>query len=200
MGARWEGIESTMSEFNESLHILPTLRCPYPAAWTSEDRIAMEKDVAFFLGALVLALKPVCIVETGTYLGQTAEAMGRAAKENGFGTVYTLEVDANRVEQAQRRCMGLPVVCVYGDSRQFVPPAPIDLLVLDTEPELRDIELIYYRQWASPRCIIAVHDTAVVFESRFIEMTERLKALVPKTVSGWIELPTPRGLMLGQYA
>ncbi len=60
---------------------------------TADDEMASEHEVYEFLYALVRLLKPKVIVETGTYKGGATRAMARAAKENGFGFVYSCETD-----------------------------------------------------------------------------------------------------------
>ena len=60
---------------------------------TAEDEWASEYEVYDFLYALVRLLKPKVIVETGTYKGGATKAMAKAARENGFGFVYSCETD-----------------------------------------------------------------------------------------------------------
>src|SRR3990172_4705889 len=67
----------------EELYARP--ECPQPGRWSAPDGVATETDVSALLGALVRALKPDLVVETGSYLGHTTEAIGRALAAEARG-------------------------------------------------------------------------------------------------------------------
>lgn len=181
--------------WHEGHHVPPRVDCPYPNLWTAPDRIATEDEVADAWAALVRALKPACVVELGTYRGYTTAKIGRVLKEQGFGILYAVEMYTLPAEQTRHAVEGLPVEVHQIRSLEFVPPRPVDVLICDTEPEIRPEEVVYYRQFASPRCVIIVHDTAFP-ESKFVQMRQRLEALDRVQ---WVFLPTPRGFGIGRY-
>ncbi len=165
------------------------------------DEWATESDVSRFLGDLARVLKPDVVLETGSYRGYTSLAIGLALAELKRGHLTTVEIKAVDAEMTRQRCLGLPVTVLTNRSQHIEPPGPIDLLFLDSGWEDRMQELRYFRQWASPRCVIAVHDSAVpesypgvpgFFASLDAVVAEQL-------VQPWLKLPTPRGLALTRY-
>ncbi len=68
--------------------------------WSALDSRTPEVEVLDFLHALVRLTKPRCALETGTWLGHSAVAIGSALRDNGFGTLRTLQRDANAAPYA----------------------------------------------------------------------------------------------------
>lgn len=171
--------------------------CPEPWRWSAPDVWASESAVSEFLGDLVRLLKPDRIVETGAYLGFTSYAIGTALVGENRGRLVSLEIDPARAAQATARCLGLPVDILTTSSLDYRPDGPIDLLFSDSEFLLRGPEIRYYRQFASPRCVVALHDTVVGKQS----MGAEIRALVADgVVRPWLDFPTPRGFSLTRYA
>lgn len=136
------------------------------------------------------------MVETGSYLGHTSEAIGRALKAEGRGRLKTYEIHPERAAFVASRVSGLPVDVYAQDSRSFVLSGPgLDLLFVDSEYGARIEEIRLFKQFASPRCVIVAHDTVVESYRRALEGLAKEGVTTP-----WILLPTPRGLGLARYA
>lgn len=176
----------------ESTWTRPSRWCPSPHCWTAPDDQGTEHEVSELVAALVRALQPEIVVETGTHLGQTAQYIGRALLDNGHGTLHTLEVDPDLHSSASSRVAGLPVVCHLASSMEFEPPGPIDFAWFDSLLHLRWPEFVRFWPRMHERTVVGFHDTAtqhgpwsgVIFENE-----EWLDA---------IDLPTPRGVTLGR--
>jgi hypothetical protein len=72
---------------------------------------------------------------------------------------------------------------------------------LDTDFSSRIEELIHFRQWASPRCVIALHDPSVPTSYPGVPgmLTAMEEVVAAGIVQPWLTLPTPRGLALTRY-
>src|SRR5215831_10345833 len=111
--------------------------------------------------ALIRAVQPEVVVETGTAAGQTAYAIGWALKVNGHGCLYTVEIDRGAATAAEQRLQGLPVIVACADSLDWWPQYPIDFAWIDSgtaQTRVREID-----RWVSmfnPGALIGVHDTA----------------------------------------
>lgn len=169
------------------------LECPDVGRWTAPDIMASEVEVSEFLAHLVRLLKPEFVVETGTYQGDTAAAIGHALSIESTGQLVTLEVDADLAVLAQSRVKMWPVTVLNQPAMSYTPPRLIDLLFVDSG-EYRMEEIRYFQRWASPRCVIVCHDTQQ--ESLRRELDVLHKQGVTKA---WVWLPTPRGLGLSRY-
>jgi hypothetical protein len=118
--------------------------------------------------------------------------MGRALV--AVGHLDTLEVDAAKAQETRARVAGLPVTVHEASSLEFAPAAPLELIFFDSEYDLRPREVERFKQFASNRCVWAVHD------SRHEGLHEALDELRRRSViTEPLHLPTPRGLALGRY-
>lgn len=179
----------------------PRAECPEPARWLAPDGNATEKDVSALIGAFVRALKPDYIVETGSYYGDTAAVMGHALKVLGRGELLTIDIDPDMAALTRKACEDLPVTCVVAKASDVVPTAPIDLLFIDCDLKDRLRQIRNFRQYASPRCVILVHDTALIEACEGIPefYAEMARAVADGIVEPWLRLPTPRGLSMSRY-
>lgn len=143
--------------------------------------IEVEPQVIGFLVALVEALRPRYVIETGCYHGTTSAAIGQALL---VGSLDTMDIDERSVGLAREACAGLPVTVHWGDSLTFVPTQPIDFAFLDSDPYIRLRELEHFAPYLAPDAVVAIHD------SRDLPQ--------PKEGWRWVNLPTPRGLLLVQ--
>ena len=175
----------------ESTFTQPTDICPHPEYWHSQDCEATEAEVVELIGSLIRALQPECVVETGTYKGDMAEAIGRSLKKNGHGRLITFEVDPSLYKVSRRRCRGLPVDLRLQSSLEWEPTGPIDFCWLDSGIETRIHEFQKYYPHLKG-AIVAIHDTAPHHPVRAEIEKHILSQLSP------IWLPTPRGVMIGQ--
>jgi predicted O-methyltransferase YrrM len=150
--------------------------------------MATEEEVTHLLGALCVALRPHRVLETGTYDGDTAEAMGKALI--GYGHLDSLEIDPERAAKARGRVAGLPVD-VHAVSSLDWTGGPYDLMFFDSDGPMRAAEL---RRFANPGAVWVLHD------AKHPEVTDPLEGLRADGIIGaWIELPTPRGLAMGRF-
>jgi hypothetical protein len=118
--------------------------------------------------------------------------MGRALV--GVGHLDTLEVDPIVAEETRSRVEGLPVTVYEVSSLEFTPMGPLELIFFDSEYDLRPKEVERFRQFASNRCVWAVHDSR--HDGLHAALEElRLRGVVTEP----LHLPTPRGLALGRY-
>jgi hypothetical protein len=174
---------------SEGRFTAPRSDCPHPERWHSTDEDSTELEVSELVGAMVTALQPDLVVETGTAFGQTAELIGRALKRNGQGRLVTLEVDPERVQAAKERCHGLPVEVVQASSLEYMPPGPADFAWFDSLTHLRPQE---FRRWLPhmhDRTVVGFHDTGPQHPVRgLLQPLEEEGLLAP------MYLPTPRGV------
>lgn len=176
--------------------------CVRPERWSAPDDYASEREVSRFIGDLCRLLKPVQVVETGSYHGDTSYEIGVALQENGEGSLLSLEYAQERAMKATERCAGLPVHVSCQHSLSVSVSQPIDLLFLDSEFETRMQELQHFAPMCSPQCVIVLHDSAATRGWPGVDvMYERMEALVSAgVIQPWLRLPTPRGLALTRFA
>lgn len=159
--------------------------------WSCPDAEATEDEITDFVAAWVRATKPYQVVEIGTYLGHTAEAIGRALKDNGRGWLNTFEIDGLRATEARNRCAGLPVNVVHGDGNQSsaAPHGRCDLVFIDGFLGNRQESWFHWRPRIVPTGVAMFHDSAKYKEvGAFIEQIPEPK----------IHLLSPRGLTIVQ--
>lgn len=175
--------------------------CPRPERWSAPDSYASEREVSRFLGDLVRLLKPLQVVETGSYFGHTSREIGMALAENGEGRLISIERDAARASVTAHNVTDLPVIVQAQDSLTVTVDAPIDLLFLDSEFETRMAELQYFRPMCSPACVVVLHDSAASNGWPGVSvMYDRMEALVREgVIQPWLKLPTPRGLAMTRF-
>lgn len=179
-----------MTDLSEARFTKPRPECPYPERWTSDDSDSTEHQVTALVAAFVTALQPDLVIETGTAFGQTAEAVGRALRQNGRGRLVTLEPDPGRARISRERCRGLPVEVRQESSLDYTPDGPVDLAWFDSLFELRPLELRRYRRWMHPRTVVGFHDTGTHHPVLpLLRDLERDGLLLSP-----LFLPTPRGV------
>ena len=165
--------------------------CPHPERWSAPDREATEHEVTEFLGALVKALRPDRVLETGAYLGYTTEVLGKAVKP--YGHVDALEMDATFALATETRCKDLPVTVYCTDSAEFTPQHDYDFLFFDSGMEARIDEMRRFAAHATNRAIFAIHDSRGYWVQQALEQMENA-GLITR-----VNLPTPRGITIGRY-
>jgi len=171
----------------------------HPEYWHSPDSEATEMEVTGFLGALVTMIQPEYVVETGTYHGHTAAAIGAALYVNGHGRLVSIENNGEHYEEALHTLDGwnYPVKLVHGNTMDFVPEQNIDFAFFDSwqEGRIEEYTRFYSLGFLKPGAIVAFHDTAPHHQVR--------KTILPLEGIGEgelriIDFRTPRGLILGQ--
>src|SRR5437763_6405307 len=174
----------------ESQFTPPHAECPTPGYWTATDPDSAEIEVAELVAAMVVALQPEFVVETGTAFGQTTEAIGRALQRNKHGHLVSLEIDPDRVRYAQTRCTDLPVEIREQSSLDYRPDtAGIDFAWFDSLFELRPLEFRRFLPWMHGRTVIGFHDTGSHHPVR-----DLLRPLEDEGLIAPMYLPTPRGV------
>lgn len=177
----------------------PSEECGTPFLWSMIDGWTAEAETLEFLYGLVRLIKPRVCVETGTWHGHAAVAIGRALRENGFGMLVTLESDAENLEVARRRLerarLGEWVTPVEGASLEYNPPEGIDFLLLDSDLQIRGEEFLKFLPQINEGATVVFHDTS----SRHQAVREAIADLVARGLLTTIEFATPRGLVLARY-
>lgn len=198
----------------------PSLQVHKEAEFSSDTKgysafndAGIEIETGEFLYALTRLLKPQAVLETGTHQGIGASYMGQALKDNGFGKLTTVEFLQPHYDVAVERMKKLEltdfVECVKADAASLYPPAegavPIyDLILLDTEPQTRFMELIEFERVLLPGGFVFIHDLhrhmgqqpnpEHGFGWPFGELPPAIKWLVQKDVLRPFHFATPRGL------
>lgn len=137
----------------------PHAECENPGLWTATDEQSTELEVTELVSSWVRALQPDYVVETGTFRGNTARAIGEALVRNGHGRLDTIEIDPARAAIATRRCEGLPVRVVCGSSLEFEPDGPIGFAWFDSLLDLRVPEFQRFYSRMAPGSFVGFHDT-----------------------------------------
>ena len=160
--------------------------------YETPNGLCMEREVQELVWALVRALKPALVVETGSYHGSTSEVIGNALESNGCGLLISLESDERWVEAAMERCAHLPrVEIVHADSLSFGRawnlPMVIDLLIVDGSDD-RDDDFEAFRPNLATSALVLRHDALKGTPVRVGEF-DGLDTVI---------LNTPRGISLSQ--
>lgn len=163
--------------------------CPNPHWWHAPDPFTTEVEVTELVAAFVRALQPEYVVETGSFIGQTAYAIGMALMQNGHGELDTIEIDGEMCQRTFKLCsrpLSLPVTVEQMSSLDFTPRKQIDFAWFDSALDLRIPEFEHYSKWMKPNhTIVGFHDTGPHkdgFGEKVRELGETL------------QLPTPRGV------
>jgi predicted O-methyltransferase YrrM len=124
------------------------------------DDGSAEVEVLEFLYSLVRIVKPDNICETGSYFGFTAAYMSMGLRDNGKGEIDTIEFSEENLTKARALWMKLllNVNSHLISSLDFVTDKKYELVLLDTEPQLRYLELEKFWNNIVPGGIIVIHD------------------------------------------
>lgn len=168
----------------------PRAHCPHPERWHATDQDSTEIEVSALVAAFVTALRPDFVVETGTNIGLTAQAVGRALADAGHGRLVTLETDPDFADIARERCIGLPVDVLHMSSLDYQPDQPIDFAWFDSLVQIRALEYVRYLPVMHDRTVVGFHDTGPQHP-----VTGYLDQLVADgLMTEPLYLPTPRGV------
>lgn len=165
-----------------------------PQYWHADDGDATEYEVTELVAAFVRALQPEVVVETGSYLGQTSQAIGQALARNRHGWLWTVESDPDRAAKARERCAGLPVEVVTGNSLHWgwdVPPG-IGFAWVDGSGD-RAAEIAHLLPSFASGALLGMHDAGP--QHKF---TVQVQPLVRAGRLKPITLRTPRGVMFAE--
>lgn len=181
----------------------PHEACPNPTWWHAPDSESTEVEVSELIGALVRAIQPEYVIETGTAFGYTTAAIAGALERNGHGRLVTLEIDQERLQQAIGRVAevaGLPA-SVRVDFRlmsslEFTPEHPIGFALFDSLYELRAREFRRYHPWMLPGTICAFHDWTSGLRGHYMDVRASIEELRMEGLLAPVYVPTPRGLAI----
>ena len=163
------------------LSLDPTLQLHNESEWSGGEEAKLysafnsggiECETGEFLYGFVRLLKPDHVLETGTHFGIGASYMGMALKDNGKGTLDTVEFLREIYDKAVGRFfkLGLENIVIphFGDVAKFDPRLNIkagfdedckyQLILLDTEPQTRFAELIKFFPFLAPGGFVFIHD------------------------------------------
>jgi len=176
----------------------PTPECPHPERWHMYDSMSAEVEVLDFLKALVLAIKPELVVETGTFSGLSTLRIAEGLKENGVGRVITCEWDKKVYDAAKKRFAesGLNkwIDARNESSLEMKVNGRIDLLFCDSDVPLREQEVRRFLPQINPFGLILMHDASSAMKS----VREGALRLEAEGLVSVLLLPTPRGLVMAQ--
>ncbi|MGA8220031.1 MAG: class I SAM-dependent methyltransferase [Candidatus Acidiferrales bacterium] len=176
----------------------PTPECPHPERWRMYDSMTAEFEVLDFLKALVVAVKPELVVETGTFLGTSTLRIAEGLRENGFGRIITCENDPKVFEEAKKRFekSGLAdwIELRNESSLEMKIEGTIDLLYCDSDLPLRETEVRWFLPQINPNGLILMHDASSALKT----VREGAQKLEREGLLSVVLLPTPRGLVIAQ--
>ena len=175
-----------------------TPECPHPERWHMYDSLSAEVEVLDFLKALVTALKPELVVETGTFSGLSTLRIAEGLQANGFGRIVTCELDKKVYDAACQRfaASGLAdwIDARNESSLEMQVDGRIDLLFCDSEGPLREQEVRRFLPQVNPNGLILIHDAS----SSLKIVREAALRLEAEGLLSVLLLPTPRGLVMAQ--
>lgn len=123
----------------------------------------VEIQVGEFLYGLVRMLRPEFIFETGTHLGISAAYMGMALRDNKFGMLTTCEIFKENIQKSEalwhRLGINDYVLADRERSLDYELDYTIDMLFLDSEPDIRFKELRRFYPNVRGGGFIFIHDT-----------------------------------------
>lgn len=171
--------------------------CPYPQLWSMFDGWTGEVETIEFLHALVRLAKPTYCVETGTWLGYSAEAIGLALRKNGCGRLDTIEYDPEVAQPTRKRLLPLMDIVETHmlSSLDFTPREPIDFLLLDSALTIRIAEFERYRPYLKPAALVIFHDTRI----NDYQLEQSVMPYMKGGILNAVTFSTPRGLLVCQY-
>lgn len=135
----------------------------YGNSYTMFNTGSVECEVGEFLYAMVRVLKPEHILETGTYKGISAAYMAQGLFDNKFGEITTIEYNRDFIEEAKSLWVKLGlsnfITPIQGLSYSFDPKNTVyDLLLLDSEPEIRFREFERFYPFLKEGGYAFIHD------------------------------------------
>ncbi len=165
--------------------------------WSMFDGWTAELEVLDAIHTLVRLVKPACAIETGTWLGRSAVAIGTALRANGFGRLTTVEVapEVARYARAEIQAADLLdwVEVVVGRSLDIQPPDKVEFALFDLEVGLRCAEFRHVYGSLANGAVVVFHDTG----PQHAGLAEGIRALIAEGLLDGCFMPAPRGLFVG---
>lgn len=160
----------------------------------------MECEIAEWLTALVVLLKPALIFEVGTGSGRSTLALAEGIKRNGIGILLSMDSDPEMIVQARARLsaagIGSHTALIVGNalSDGIIPSQEVDLFFCDSGLAGRGAEVRAMLSHMSARGVIIVHDTSDTHQI----VHSALEGLQREGLLAMVRLPTPRGLTIAR--
>lgn len=183
----------------ESRFTVKSTFCPNPEYWHSRDSESTEYEISELVAALVRAVQPEFVLETGTAYGVTSYNIGCALFKNGHGKLVSVDNDRKMIEAARERIasapVSIPVEILFGNSMYYTPPQPIDFAFFDSWQEGRAEEFMRFYNMGMLKggAIVAFHDTAPHHQ-----VWKYVKQLEEEGLVKTITIHSPRGLTIAQ--
>lgn len=189
----------------ESKWTKPSRACPHPERWNAPDGASTEIEVSELVGALVKALHPDLVIETGTAFGQTAQLIGEALNTTSAASqLITFETNADRVQFSRNRCTGLPVDVQQSTSLDGIKALAtrinagklprIGFAWLDTLLNLRPKELRAITPLLAPGAVVGIHDCGQPRAAKYRDFSQTMADEARHLGYSRLSLPTPRGV------
>ena len=172
----------------------PTNNCTNPHLYSMNDRISSETEVHNFLNAITRLVKPKYILETGTHKGSSTIAFVEGLRQNGFGSMTTLEIDEDLAKRAKMLLAEYPIEVLNQSSLIFKPNEKIDILFLDSKRDIRRQEFLHYRPHLNNRALVIWHDSS--YREQNHSVYDTVEELYKGGEIDRILFSTPRGLTL----
>lgn len=175
-----------------------TAECRHPERWHMYDSMTAEAEVLEFLRTLVTTVKPELVVETGSFLGVSTLWMAEGMKANGFGKIVSCEYDPKVFAAAKEKIAGHELAgwieLRNESSLEMTVEGTIDLLFVDSDPEIREAEVRRFLPQVRPTGLVLMHDAS----SHLKTVREAAFKLEAEGLLSCVFLPTPRGLVVAQ--
>ncbi|HEY1610470.1 MAG TPA: glycosyltransferase [Paraburkholderia sp.] len=166
--------------------------------WSMFDGFSAESEVVDFIHVLTKLVKPVHVLETGTWMGFSACAIARALIANGLGDLTTLEVhpEAHAAALAHFEQYGVSdaVNAVRISSMEYVPDRQFDMALFDTDTALRVAEFRRFLPHLAPGAVVLFRDTTASHGTGFAPLKQIIDSGL---ITAGINFGTPRGLFVG---
>jgi predicted O-methyltransferase YrrM len=175
-----------------------TPECPEPQRWSMIDSMTAELEVLEFLATLVTTVKPLLVVETGSFLGVSTEWIARGMERNGFGKVISCEFDPLVYTRAKERLANSPlsrfIELRNQSSLEMKVDGIIDLFFSDSDMPIREQEVKRFLPQINPNGLILMHDAS----SHHQVVRDAARSMEAEGLLSVVFLPTPRGLVIAQ--
>lgn len=169
----------------------------------------VECEVGEFLYGLVRMMKPDEVLETGTHKGISSSYIGLALKANNKGKLLTMEINYEFLFEARKHWEELELGEHVHSFNGFVEEFPVsdmyDLILLDTEPNLRFAELVRFFDNLKPGGIFIIHDlhrhlsqlpNEKFFAWPYGELPQQMKDWLKDGDLKTVSFSTPRGITM----
>jgi predicted O-methyltransferase YrrM len=170
---------------------------------------SIEIEYLELIRSFIFATKPEQVLETGPYMGYSTIALASALKENGFGSLTSIEIDSNFIEKTRQNLIkfdpSLEVDLINLNSLDAIPNInkKFSFVLLDSGSNskqlnlrIKELKILLDLNMLLEDCIIFIHDTSR-FDERFIEFKKEINKITKKFSK--IELDLSRGCTVIKY-